>query len=141
MNRREERKRIDELRRNHRGSVKDILTDPAYPPDDPHNIPGVYFIVQYADWVNGGKPYQVKIGKSDDPRRRLADLQTGNPAELDLAHVIYAPDSVRRHALETDLQHSFRHLHVVREWFSWCDELSDYISTSCREQCWERWYL
>lgn len=116
------------------------MTDPDYPPDDPHNIPGVYFIVAYPDRVNGGDPERVKIGQSDDPRRRLNDLQTGNWAELHLVHVIYEPDGHRRQALETDLQQRFRHLRVAREWFHWTDDLSEYVSTLCSEQCWERQY-
>ncbi|WP_212831911.1 GIY-YIG nuclease family protein [Catellatospora sp. TT07R-123] len=141
MSRKAASRRIAQLLRDYRGSAKDVMTDADYPPDDPHNIPGVYFIVEYRDWGHGREPDRVKIGKSDDPRLRLANLRTGNSAELDLEHVIYEPDNGRRRALEAELQHRFLHLRVAREWFRWTDELSDYVSTLCREQCWERRYL
>ncbi|MFC4148624.1 GIY-YIG nuclease family protein [Micromonospora mangrovi] len=139
MNRKAASRRIEQLLRDHRGTPKEVLTDPDYPPHDPHNIPGVYFIVEYRDRLNGGTPDRVKIGQGNDPRLRLANLQTGNSAELHLAHVIYEPDRDRRHATETDLQHRFRHLRVGagREWFLWTYELRDFVTTSCREQCWK----
>ncbi len=129
MNRKAASRRIEQLLRDHRGPAKEVMTDANYPPYDPHNVPGVYFIVEHPD--------RVKIGKSGDPRLRCTNLQTGNSADLDLVHVIYEPDGGLRHALEKGLQQRFRHLGVGGEWFRWPGELSDYVSTSCREQCWE----
>lgn len=131
-------RKIGRLLRDYRGSAKDVMTDPDYPHDNPHNIPGVYFVVEYPDrfnLVNGGKPDRFKIGESDDPVLRLRTLNTGNPGELHLAHVIYEPDLARRRALEDDLKHDFRRLRVAREWFRWTDDANDYVSNLCREQC------
>ncbi|WP_406080133.1 GIY-YIG nuclease family protein [Micromonospora sp. NBC_00858] len=109
------------------GSPKDAMIEAGMPPDEPHHGPGVYFIVEFPDLV--------KIGHASDVRRRLAQLQTGNPAYLHLAHAIYEPDTDRRRAIEADLQRRFRHLHARGEWFHWTDELYEYINTLCNEEC------
>ncbi|MEU4243148.1 GIY-YIG nuclease family protein [Actinoplanes sp. NPDC026619] len=139
MSRKAASRKIEQLRRDYRGS-KALMTDPEYPRYDPHSFPGVYFVVEYPDrfnLVNGGKPHRFKIGESKDPILRLPTLNTGNPGELHLAHVIYEPDERRRRVLETELKHDFRDLGVAREWFRWTDGVDDYVSSLCREQCWD----
>ncbi|WP_433530315.1 GIY-YIG nuclease family protein [Micromonospora sp. CA-263727] len=111
------------------------MTDPDYPPDQPHRGPGVYFIVAFPDRFSDAAPDRIKIGRSSDVRRRLADLQTGNPGHLHLAHVIYEPDADQRRAVEADLHDRFEHLRVNREWFHWIDDLHEYVNTRCSEEC------
>lgn len=70
----------------------------------------------------GGGP--IKIGKGDDPRKRGAALQTGNPRPLVLLHTI--PGS---HAEEGMLHRRFAHLRIRGEWFRADAELLSYIET------------
>src|SRR5665647_308655 len=65
----------------------------------------------------------VKIGRSNDPENRLAELQTGNPHKLVLYGVI---DDVS-HELETRLHQLFDHLHINSEWFKLTDELLQFM--------------
>ncbi|MEU6205370.1 GIY-YIG nuclease family protein [Micromonospora musae] len=128
-------RRIDRLLREYRfGPAKYVMTDPDYPPDQPHCGPGIYFIVAVPDRFSGAVPERAKIGKSSDVRLRLANLQTGNPAHLHLAHAIYEPDADRRHAIEANLHHRFRHLRVNGEWFRWTDELHEYVYNRCSKE-------
>ncbi|WP_328654216.1 GIY-YIG nuclease family protein [Micromonospora sp. NBC_00330] len=105
------------------------------PPDEPHHGPGVYVILAIPDRFSAAIADRVKIGQSDDVRRRLADLQTGNPAHLHLAHASYEPDAGRRRVIEADLHRRFGHLRVNGEWFRWTDELNEHVNTLCDEEC------
>ena len=71
------------------GCPKDAMIEAGMPPDEPHHGPGVYFVLAIPDRFSAAIADRVKIGQSDDVRRRLADLQTGNPAHLHLAHASY----------------------------------------------------
>ena len=55
----------------------------------------------------------TKIGKSDDPEKRLASLQTGSPTELSLVCVLR--DEVGD--MESQLHNEFRNRRVRGEWF------------------------
>ncbi|MET8907582.1 GIY-YIG nuclease family protein [Micromonospora sp. NPDC004551] len=117
------------------GCPKDAMIEAGMPPDEPHHGPGVYFILAIPDRFSVAIPDRVKIGHSDDVRRRLAQLQTGNPAHLHLAHAIYEPDTDRRREIEADLHRRFRDLRVDGEWFRWTEKLNDYINVRCNEEC------
>jgi len=69
------------------------------------NEPFVYFIQE-------GFHGPVKIGKAIRPLKRLGDLQTGNPEELHLRHVVPGD-----RALEKQLHHPFREARIRGEWF------------------------
>lgn len=59
-----------------------------------------------------GRPRYLKIGISDDPERRVRDLQTGSPALLTLlAHITGCKERERY------LHRRFRHLRAHGEWF------------------------
>lgn len=77
------------------GFWRDTLPNPSF----------VYFI-QHGD----GGP--VKIGRSREPDKRIGDLQTGNPRELHLRHVI--PGDIR---VEKELHRRFWPARIRREWF------------------------
>lgn len=65
----------------------------------------VYFVQQ-------GESGPVKIGLANDPLRRMAELQTGNPEELSLRHVVPG-----KRADEAKLHHRFREARIRGEWF------------------------
>jgi hypothetical protein len=71
----------------------------------------------------------VKIGVASSPdpgavRVRVAELQTGNPYQLQLVHVIRG-DCGSEHALHR----RFKHIRVRSEWFRECDELIRFIES------------
>jgi len=67
--------------------------------------------------VKGGP---VKIGKSLDPEKRLASMQTGSPVELQLLAVI--PRDVER-----ELHDRFSHAHSHGEWFAPTEDLVAFV--------------
>ena len=63
-------------------------------------------------FIQDGNRGPVKIGLSQDPERRLPKLQTGNPRELFLRHVIPGDLTVER-----GLHQRFAPARIRREWF------------------------
>lgn len=70
----------------------------------------VYFI-QEAE-----SPWNIKIGSSNNPDRRLQSLKTGNSKPLELRAILYWPDKTK--SVEKVLHRTFAHDHVHGEWFS-----------------------
>jgi len=75
----------------------------------------------------------VKIGKSNNPKKRLAELQTGNSHNLMLYAVVenVTPD------YEMELHKLLKHLQMKGEWFELTDELIHFMinktdETSCK---------
>lgn len=75
----------------------------------------VYFIV-------APKSGAIKIGFSNDPSGRFADLSTGSPEAL----VFYGSIPETRD-YEQGLHRKFKHLRIKGEWFQACDELYNRI--------------
>ena len=76
----------------------------------------VYFIQQ-----EGGGNQPIKIGISDDPDRRLADLQTGNPKVLKIQLAIPFDDRTQAFNAERTFHHTAtvgRHKSHAGEWFT-----------------------
>lgn len=67
-----------------------------------------------------GTASRVKIGKSRQPRKRLAALQTGSPEQLSLLLVI---DGDHEHHLHG----RFAHLRLTGEWFDRTDDIQAFI--------------
>lgn len=63
-------------------------------------------------FIQSGEHGPVKIGLAQDPLRRMAELQTGNPEDLFLRHVVPG-----KRADEGKLHHRFREARVRGEWF------------------------
>ena len=83
----------------------------------------VYFIY----CLVGDKTY-VKIGKAKDPRKRLAELQTGCPVRLSLE--VFLPYDSDAEAFEKEREFHERlkrHRHD-REWFVVSEEFDDELS-------------
>jgi hypothetical protein len=78
----------------------------------------VYFIQQ-------GNTGPVKIGIANDPRKRLGNLQTGNPAELHLRHVVPGDRD-----LENQLHHRFREARIRCEGLAMTPFMESRISSS-----------
>ena len=69
---------------------------------------------------------RVKIGYSDNPDKRLKQLLTGSPLTLELRATM--PGSL---TTEKELHQRFSHLRIENEWFTFADEIKDYISANC----------
>jgi hypothetical protein len=66
----------------------------------------------------------IKIGKADNPRKRLVELQVGCASRLVLLAMIPGGD-----ADEGRLHRQFRHLKVRGEWFRADDDLMEFAGT------------
>jgi Meiotically up-regulated gene 113 len=64
----------------------------------------------------------VKIGTSFDPWRRMTDMVSGNPYEMQLVLVIHGTSTEER-----DLHRKFKSCHHQLEWFRYDGELKDWI--------------
>ena len=85
------------------------------PPTTVNNDSFLYFI----EAVNTGF---IKIGRSADPERRLAQLATGSPNELVILGKISGGST-----LEAELHRRFKGLRERREWFKVSPELRTFI--------------
>lgn len=78
----------------------------------------------------------VKIGLSDNPERRRAQIQAANPGEIELTFCYWG------HAFEEKQLHDrFKDNHLHGEWFSLTDELTDYVRRLrwyCPDYEWEQ---
>ena len=90
-----------------------------------HGYPGVYFILA------GDR---IKIGYSQDPRKRLLDMQVGSPVELTLLHVISCPTRSHQRLVERQLHEKFAALRVHGEWFR-AAGIQAYVRSLCQESC------
>lgn len=77
----------------------------------------IYFIQESDDG-------DIKIGYSDNPERRIRELQTGSPKQLNLLAVIEGEKSD-----ETELHKLFKKLNTRGEWFSPDTEIFLYIDS------------
>jgi hypothetical protein len=84
-------------------------------PNDPSSF--VYFLQRIPDGP-------IKIGWTDDPGRRVAELQTGSAEELMLRALI--PGG---RAEETQLHEKFASARMLGEWFRPVPELLAFIDT------------
>jgi hypothetical protein len=71
-------------------------------------VPGEPFVY----FIQEGPHGPVKIGKANHPLKRMSDLQTGNPEQLHLRHVVPGD-----RLLEKQLHHRFREARIRGEWF------------------------
>jgi hypothetical protein len=72
---------------------------------------------------------RVKIGKALDPEKRLGELQTGAPEELEL--LLYLPH--RPPFEESQLHQRFKKYRVCGEWFEFRDDLKLFITDKIRD--------
>ena len=73
----------------------------------------------------------VKIGKANDWRCRLAELQIGNPRQLILIGLVEAEDAL---AKEAELHQRFRYLRVGGEWFRYTRQIETWIRKHAQAQ-------
>ena len=72
---------------------------------------------------------EVKIGRSKNPWYRMQAARTFNPRIL-LLHTIKCEDYVKS---ERDYWNKFKHLHNTGEWFSYRDELKEFLDNAISE--------
>jgi hypothetical protein len=65
----------------------------------------------------------IKIGYSDNPEKRLVQMQTGSPIDMSLALKI---EGTR--ATEQEMHSRFSRLRVRGEWFHFDEELRDFVN-------------
>jgi hypothetical protein len=65
----------------------------------------------------------VKIGKADNIKTRLSDLQTGNPNPLSVIHSIRYESSEQAFRMEKKLHRTYHKFRKEGEWFHYDDEL------------------
>lgn len=75
----------------------------------------------YVYFVRNPKTREIKIGQSEDVRRRLKELSTKEKCSLELLGVVEAP------LIEKELHSMFSETRLHGEWFSPSVELLDYI--------------
>jgi hypothetical protein len=66
----------------------------------------------------------VKIGLSNNAKRRLHELKSHNADRLKLLKTFTSEDADK---LEYTLHKKFQHLHIYGEWFSYAPELKSFI--------------
>jgi hypothetical protein len=71
----------------------------------------------------------VKIGRSIDPKRRLADLQTGNPFKLTLIRTLNEKDFE-----ESTLHKKFNRFRVRGEWFRYSETIKMFVANSGKQK-------
>jgi hypothetical protein len=76
----------------------------------------VYFITELSD--DGMEPLRIKIGRSVNVKRRMTNLQTGNPDELALMGEIRTQGIPQDRVVERALHERYASKHLTREWFS-----------------------
>ena len=70
---------------------------------------------------------QFKIGESQDPMRRVRDLQTGNPRKLQVYRIIKCNNKKEAQNVETAIHTMFHHRRRMGEWFNMTKEEVDYL--------------
>lgn len=78
--------------------------------------PSIYFIL-------APSAQRIKIGYSGNPNKRINQLLTSSPHELEVLLVIPGTRDEER-----SLHERFAHLRQHREWFTDCEELREYIN-------------
>lgn len=71
----------------------------------------------------------VKIGRSIDPKRRLVDLQTGNPFKLTLIRTLNEKDFE-----ESALHKKFNRFRVRGEWFRYSETIKMFVASSGKQK-------
>lgn len=70
----------------------------------------------------------IKVGFTQDVRKRLAALQTSSPAQLELLGAIKTQSATTAKQLEKDLHQQFAQWHLSGEWFKAEKTLLNYIA-------------
>lgn len=86
----------------------------------------VYLIQEENKWGNT----RLKLGKGNNPTKRLRTLQTGNPNSLILLGTIECESSEKAHELEGELHKRFKEERGRGEWFNFTNELHEFIQSA-----------
>jgi hypothetical protein len=73
-----------------------------------------YLYLIGSSWLHG---YAVKVGISADPQKRLATLQIGNPAKLELLDAFGPFPRIPLWELEQQLHAQMQDARLMGEWF------------------------
>ncbi len=80
----------------------------------------------YVYLIRMGRTNFYKIGKSNDPKGRLASMQTASPHKLKIVHVFKADNAA---AAEESLHHRLHGVRQAGEWFKLTDEQQKMIAS------------
>lgn len=81
-------------------------------------------ITQYVYMIMAKEDNTVKIGTSNDPNKRLKQLQTGNNKQLVIVGLIKGGQE-----LEKNIHALFRESRIKGEWFKYTQEIEDFFYT------------
>lgn len=88
---------------------------------------------RYVYFIEAVGLQKIKIGVSDDPKKRLEQLSVGSPVKLKLVGTIQGDNN-----LEKELHSRFAYLNSDREWFHATKELTEYIKSITSQERDER---
>jgi len=71
----------------------------------------------YVYFIRSGKKGAIKIGKSNNPEKRVKELQTGNPYKLYLIAFIHCETEEGAIKLERKIHRLFKKRRMIGEWF------------------------
>lgn len=71
----------------------------------------------YVYFMQSGKNGPIKIGKSNNPEKRMISVQTGNPYKLRLVAVIYCDDDAAAYRMESRFHRILKKHRMHGEWF------------------------
>lgn len=73
----------------------------------------------------------IKIGVSNNPKKRMNDLQTSNPFRLEIVESVEFQNERQAFALEKKIHHKFRKKRLRGEWF--CSSVLDDALAMCKK--------
>jgi hypothetical protein len=76
----------------------------------------VYFLKTHATW-HTGSVYQYKIGHASDVAKRMSQLQTGCPMEIQLFGTLACKNKRQAASVERQLHEFFKDRRQLGEWF------------------------
>ena len=80
----------------------------------------------------------IKVGVTEDLKKRICELQVGNPIEMELLHAIgLSPEKAQK--LETEIHRLFQKTNLHGEWFQSTTFMSEYIE-NIKENGLEHYY-
>lgn len=71
----------------------------------------------YIYFIQEGNTHLYKVGRTNDPAKRLKELQTGNPRKLNMYHIIECYNMSAACRLELNLHKYLAGQKVLNEWY------------------------
>lgn len=82
-------------------------------------------------FIQAGENGPIKIGRSEDPQKRLEQLQVGNHQKLSIIWICENEQYEDDCEFESILHDIFKEYKLRGEWFRWCKQVEKYIDKYC----------